>query len=133
MVGKKVAPAKSARRATAIDEHVGARIRDRRKALGISQEKLAEALGVTFQQIQKYEKGVNRVSASTLFNVVRILEIDYAELFPAGAKLLSAPSRSEFDMILAQLSPDGRETLTDVARTMLASEKRRAAKRKPIA
>jgi transcriptional regulator with XRE-family HTH domain len=56
-----------------IDRHVGLRIRMRRKELGISQEKLAEALGLTFQQVQKYERAANRVSASKLFQVARAL------------------------------------------------------------
>ncbi len=56
-----------------IDVHVGARIRLRRKFLKISQEKLADALGLTFQQVQKYERGSNRVSASKLYQVARFL------------------------------------------------------------
>jgi transcriptional regulator with XRE-family HTH domain len=62
-----------------VDVHVGKRIRDRRKAVKISQEKLAEHLGLTFQQVQKYEKGVNRVSASKLYEIAAALNasIDY--------------------------------------------------------
>ncbi|MGC1302714.1 MAG: helix-turn-helix transcriptional regulator [Caulobacteraceae bacterium] len=56
-----------------VDVHVGDRIRRRRRALGISQDKLAEALGLTFQQVQKYERGANRVSASKLYQVARAL------------------------------------------------------------
>ena len=54
-------------RASPIDVHVGTRVRLRRTLLGMSQEKLGEALGLTFQQIQKYERGVNRIGASRLF------------------------------------------------------------------
>jgi transcriptional regulator with XRE-family HTH domain len=57
-----------------VDRHVGLRIRLRRKELGVSQEKLAEAIGLTFQQIQKYERAANRVSASKLWEVSRALE-----------------------------------------------------------
>jgi transcriptional regulator with XRE-family HTH domain len=57
-----------------VDVHVGARIRIRRKLLGVSQQSLAEALGLTFQQVQKYERGTNRVSASKLFEVANFLE-----------------------------------------------------------
>ncbi|MDB5467842.1 MAG: transcriptional regulator, Cro/CI family [Phenylobacterium sp.] len=57
-----------------IDRHVGLRIRMRRKELGVSQEKLAEALGLTFQQVQKYERAANRVSASKLWEVARSLQ-----------------------------------------------------------
>src|SRR5687768_17538019 len=56
-----------------VDRHVGLRIRMRRKELGISQEKLADALGLTFQQVQKYERAANRVSASKLFEIARAL------------------------------------------------------------
>lgn len=52
-----------------IDRHIGARIRERRVAIGMSQEKLGEALGITFQQVQKYEKGMNRVGAGRLVEV----------------------------------------------------------------
>ena len=58
-----------------VDIHVGQRLRIRRSLLGMSQEKLAEAVGITFQQIQKYERGTNRVSAGRLFQFSRILDI----------------------------------------------------------
>src|ERR1700751_2451283 len=57
-----------------IDRHVGLRIRLRRKELGISQERLAETIGLTFQQVQKYERAANRVSASKLWEVARALD-----------------------------------------------------------
>lgn len=57
-----------------IDLHVGSRVRMRRMLLGMSQEKLGEALGVTFQQVQKYEKGMNRIGASRLQDIAKILE-----------------------------------------------------------
>lgn len=62
-----------------IDVHVGKQIRNRRSLLGLSQEALAKSIGVTFQQVQKYERGTNRVSASRLFSFSKILEvsIDY--------------------------------------------------------
>ena len=60
---------------------VGAKIRLRRKQLGMSQKSLAEAVGVTFQQVQKYERSANRVSASTLARVARALEMPVAALF----------------------------------------------------
>lgn len=56
-----------------IDRHVGLRIRFRRKELGISQERLAESIGLTFQQVQKYERAANRVSASKLWEMARAL------------------------------------------------------------
>lgn len=64
-----------------IDIHVGSRIRLRRNMLGISQEKLGESLGITFQQIQKYEKGTNRVGASRLQAISSILGVPVAFFF----------------------------------------------------
>ncbi|MEI2300760.1 helix-turn-helix domain-containing protein [Ensifer sp. MJa1] len=64
-----------------IDIHVGSRIRLRRTMLGMSQEKLGESLGITFQQIQKYEKGTNRVGASRLQNISGILNVPVSFFF----------------------------------------------------
>jgi transcriptional regulator with XRE-family HTH domain len=58
-----------------IDVHVGARVRLRRTLLGMSQEKLGEAIGLTFQQVQKYERGANRIGASRLFDLSRVLDV----------------------------------------------------------
>ena len=58
-----------------IDQTIGQRVRARRLELGMSQERLAEMLGVTFQQVQKYEKGVNRIAASRLLNIAAALEL----------------------------------------------------------
>lgn len=64
-----------------IDLYVGGRIRMRRRTLGVSQEKLADDLGLTFQQVQKYERGANRVSASKLYEIARSLSIPVAYFF----------------------------------------------------
>ncbi|MFN9927673.1 MAG: helix-turn-helix domain-containing protein, partial [Phenylobacterium sp.] len=64
-----------------VDVAVGARIRLLRKVRGLSQQALAEAAGVTFQQIQKYERGANRVSASMLTRIAKTLEVPMAEMF----------------------------------------------------
>ncbi|MBO6639828.1 MAG: helix-turn-helix transcriptional regulator [Roseitalea sp.] len=64
-----------------IDIHVGSRIRLRRTMLGMSQEKLGESLGITFQQVQKYEKGTNRVGASRLQNIASILNVPVSFFF----------------------------------------------------
>lgn len=58
-----------------VDKHVGQRLRIRRSLLGLSQEKLAEKVGVTFQQVQKYERGTNRISSSRLFQFSQILSV----------------------------------------------------------
>jgi len=64
-----------------IDVHVGLQVRLRRKELKISQEKLAETLGLTFQQVQKYERGTNRISASKLYEIARSLRVSIAWFF----------------------------------------------------
>jgi transcriptional regulator with XRE-family HTH domain len=66
MAGKKPNP---------VDAHVGSRVRLRRMLLGMSQERLGESMGLTFQQVQKYEKGVNRIGASRLFQIAKILDV----------------------------------------------------------
>jgi transcriptional regulator with XRE-family HTH domain len=76
-----------------VDHHVGATIRTRRKALGISQTKLAVRVGLTFQQIQKYECGTNRVSASTLYEIAKALSAPVAEFFDGLPVTGKQPSR----------------------------------------
>ena len=73
-----------------IDAHVGNRVRIRRLELGMSQEKLGDALGLTFQQVQKYEKGTNRISASRLQYVSRILHVAIAYFFEGSPGQLKA-------------------------------------------
>jgi transcriptional regulator with XRE-family HTH domain len=65
----------SPKRPNPIDVHVGSRVRLRRMMLGMSQEKLGERMNLTFQQIQKYERGINRIGASRLFELARILQV----------------------------------------------------------
>ncbi|SDH73742.1 helix-turn-helix domain-containing protein [Roseospirillum parvum] len=66
-----------------VDAQVGRRIRVRRQILGLSQAQLASAIGVSFQQIQKYEKGTNRISASRLYDVARVLSVSVSFFFEA--------------------------------------------------
>lgn len=68
-------------RPSPIDVHVGGRVRLRRTLLGMSQEKLGDALGLTFQQVQKYERGVNRIGASRLFDLSRVLDVPIGFFF----------------------------------------------------
>src|SRR5690349_21972110 len=78
---------KGSRRPNPIDVHVGSRVRFRRMLLGMSQEKLGEKLGLTFQQVQKYEKGINRIGASRLFDLAQVLGVPvqfFYEEAPAG-------------------------------------------------
>src|SRR5690348_17642990 len=67
-----------------VDKYVGSRVRMRRIMLGMSQEKLGEALGLTFQQIQKYEKGTNRVGASRIQQISEVLQVPVSFLFEGG-------------------------------------------------
>lgn len=70
-----------------VDVHVGSRVRLQRMLIGMSQEKLGEHLGLTFQQVQKYEKGANRIGASRLYEISRILEVPVSHFFeglPSG-------------------------------------------------
>ena len=69
------------RAANAVDKKVGQRVRSRRLEIGMSQERLAELLGVTFQQVQKYEKGVNRIAVGRLLDIANALEISASRFF----------------------------------------------------
>jgi len=70
-----------------VDKYVGSRVRMRRIMLGMSQEKLGEALGLTFQQVQKYEKGTNRIGASRLQQISHILQVPVAFFFEGAPNL----------------------------------------------
>ncbi len=77
----------TSREGTPVDAWVGARIAARRQALGLSQTALAERVGVSFQQIQKYETGINRISASRLHQIAVALAADPGSFFPTGAPM----------------------------------------------
>jgi transcriptional regulator with XRE-family HTH domain len=79
---KKVSP----RAATSIDVYIGARMREGRTALGLSQGALAKKVGISFQQIQKYESGADRVSASRLFKICGALDVSLASMFERKLK-----------------------------------------------
>jgi transcriptional regulator with XRE-family HTH domain len=72
-----------------IDKHVGSRVRMRRMMLSMSQEKLGDALGLTFQQVQKYEKGTNRIGASRLQHISNILQVSVAFFFEGAPNVQS--------------------------------------------
>lgn len=95
-----------------IDVHVGERIRVRRRQLGLSQERLADALGLTFQQVQKYERGANRVSASKLFEIARTLGVKVSHFFdgitPEGQPGVAEGAAAEFVHDMA-MTPEGSE------------------------
>lgn len=103
------------RAANAVDRRVGQRVRARRLEIGMSQERLAELLGVTFQQVQKYEKGVNRIAVSRLWDIASALELPVARFFDgaggAGGARGVAESRQEYvDDALA--TPEGAQLLS---------------------
>ena len=91
-----------------VDRHVGLRIRMRRKELGVSQERLAEAVGLTFQQIQKYERAANRVSASKLWEIAGFLNTTVSYFYEGLSELANADGSQERiqDFLL---TPDGLE------------------------
>lgn len=97
------------RAANAIDRKIGQRVRSRRLEIGMSQERLAELLGVTFQQVQKYEKGVNRIAASRLFDIAAALDMTAGRFFEnlnPGRGAGVAEARAEFaEDVLA--TPEG--------------------------
>jgi transcriptional regulator with XRE-family HTH domain len=85
----------------AIDRHVGARIRERRIMLGLTQQQLAELIGVTYQQAHKYERGVNRVSAGRLFEISRVLSVPMSFFYEgAGSDEEPRPIASRERMVL---------------------------------
>src|SRR3954447_17638939 len=92
-----------------IDKYVGSRLRVRRTMLGMTQQKLAKALGLTFQQVQKYEKGVNRMGSSRVQHAAEILKVSVPFFFegaPGGYKMTAdAPSPAYVDEFLS--SEDG--------------------------
>ena len=97
---------RKADRPNPIDVHVGSRVRLRRTLLGMSQEKLGDAIGLTFQQVQKYERGANRVGASRLFELSRVLDVPvsffFDELDPETAEAVPSVAASR-----APPSPSG--------------------------
>lgn len=103
-----------------IDVAVGARVRIRRRWLGLSQTQLATAIGITFQQVQKYEKGANRISASMLVKIAKVLETTVAALVGEDA---SAPVEG---IVLAQLATPGAVNLLSAFAAIKSGEDRRA-------
>ena len=99
------------RAANAIDKRVGQKVRSRRLEIGMSQERLAELLGVTFQQVQKYEKGVNRIAVSRLYDIANALEMPVARFFEGlSARVGVAEARTDYvDDALA--TPEGAQLM----------------------
>ncbi len=111
-----------------IDIHVGARVRLRRTLLGMSQEKLGQALGLTFQQVQKYERGTNRIGASRLHDLARVLGVPVAFFFedlnvtgeaPSGDTTAKAKGISEAAEIFYGNEPIMRRETLELVRAYL--------------
>ena len=78
-----------------VDVHVGARLRQRRTLLGMTQTNLGDALGVSFQQMQKYERGMNRISASRLFDLSRVFDVPVEYFFDDMPNAVAASSPAQ--------------------------------------
>jgi transcriptional regulator with XRE-family HTH domain len=110
-----------------VDKHVGSRVRMRRQMLAMSQEKLGNALGLTFQQVQKYEKGMNRIGASRLQQIGEILQVPVSFFFEDTTVSASAPH--EPDYFQAQIeefvsSPEGLRLIAAFERIKSAALRR---------
>ena len=92
-----------------IDVHVGERIRRRRRALGISQDRLAEEIGLTFQQVQKYERGTNRVSASKLYQAARVLQAPVSYFFEGLPTTTPGVAEDEQAAFVHEMAPSPEE------------------------
>ena len=117
-----------------VDIHVGSRLRMRRAMVGFSQERLAEAVGLTFQQVQKYERGTNRVSASRLYQFGKVLEVPVGYFFEQYSPTRKTAFQGMSDNDQESLQPDDnkkndRETET-LLRTYYSIQD--AAKRKDL-
>jgi transcriptional regulator with XRE-family HTH domain len=117
------------KKANLVDIHVGLRIRAARLAAGLSQERLGTALGVTFQQIQKYEKGVNRVGAGRLSDIARVLSVPVSYFFQSGAADEPTPILNEGfnDVTMVLSTAEGMRIARALARIPNPETRRRIA------
>jgi transcriptional regulator with XRE-family HTH domain len=113
------------RKLDAVDVHVGQRMRVRRRFMDITQAELAEAIGLTFQQIQKYEKGVNRVAAATLYRIARVLGVPTAYFFEGLPQTgIEAADDPESRRAMAFFDSDGAQELMATYPTLPRSMQR---------
>lgn len=114
----------SINKATDTDRHVGARIRERRIMLGLSQQQLADLVGVTYQQAHKYERGINRISAGRLHTIAQHLGVPVGYFYEGlddVAEPLSSTSRQCLELarnFTAIVNTDHRNALCDMARAL---------------
>jgi transcriptional regulator with XRE-family HTH domain len=112
-----------------IDRHVGARIRERRIMLGLTQQQLADLIGVTYQQAHKYERGINRVSAGRLYEIARVLSVPVSHFFD-GVETEAGPPASPRERMCLELArnfaqiPNERhqEALSQLARALATTQ-----------
>ena len=115
-------------RAGLVDHHVGARIRERRTMLGLSQQQLAKMIGVTYQQAHKYERGLNRISAGRLFEIAQVLNVPVSYFFEGlqpGSEAQPVSSRQRMFLELARNfalidNDKHQEALSQMARALAA-------------
>ena len=93
-----------------VDTHVGQRVRRRRWMLGMTQQQLGEAVGIKFQQIQKYETGMNRVSASRLYDIATALDVPVSFFFEGVAEDDTGVSMTDVDVLAANSNADNQPT-----------------------
>lgn len=116
------------RTANEVDRRIGQRVRTRRLELGMSQERLAELLGVTFQQVQKYEKGVNRIAASRLYDIAGSLSVPVGHFYeglPASADFGVAEKPGEAFIYDTISTPEGLQLVTLFSQIKTARLRRR--------
>jgi transcriptional regulator with XRE-family HTH domain len=101
-----------------IDVHVGSRVRLRRTLLGMSQEKLGDAIGLTFQQVQKYERGTNRVGSSRLFDRARVLDVPVSFFFDEMSASTSARSPGRLRAYYRITDPRVRKRVFELTKSM---------------
>ena len=118
---------KRARSTGAIDDYVGARVRERRIMLGLTQQQLAEMIGVTYQQAHKYERGINRVSAGRLYEIAQVLSVPIGYFFEGldgqGTRPVSPRERMCLELArnFAQITNERhQEALSQLARVLAA-------------
>ena len=111
---------------SSVDKHVGSRVRMRRRMLAMSREKLGNALGLSFQQVQKYERGMNRIAASRLQQISDILQVPVSFFFEETAASASAPHEPDFQAQIAEFvsSPEGLRLIAAFERIKSASLRR---------
>lgn len=122
----KTSPERTTVRATDVDRYVGGRIRERRVMLGLSQQQMADMIGVTYQQAHKYERGINRISAGRLYEIAQVLRVPVSYFFDgidgsSGEEEMSMRQRMCLELArnFTQIpSEKHREALSQLARAL---------------